>query len=96
MRIQNLEHFMRDRELGESSFAEVQKNTYKYTGCGARVEELDNHRGLLVTCIVEGSEACFSRSFAYPFHLKDFWAYLDELEFVTDMAWKEANVEVEV
>jgi hypothetical protein len=48
-----------------------------------------------VTCIVEGSEACFSRSFAYPFHLKDFWAYLDELEFVTDMAWKEANEEVE-
>jgi hypothetical protein len=48
-----------------------------------------------ISCIVEGSEACFSRAFAYPFNLKDFWAYLEELELKTELAWKEANEEVE-
>ena len=93
--IHNLKQFMRDRGFGESSFAEVQKNVYKYTGCGARAEELDNGCGVEISCIVEGSEACFSKSFAYPFHLKDFWAYLEELELKTEAAWKEANEEVE-
>jgi hypothetical protein len=43
--ITNLKEFMEARGLGETTFKDVKRNTYKYTNCGAWIEKAGEVEG---------------------------------------------------
>jgi len=62
---------------------------YKGTSCGAYIHW--NNKSLTIGSIVEGSDAEFSREFQFPCDLEDIEEWFEELEDLTDQAWREAN-----
>ena len=44
MTVNNLQEFMEARGFGEESFKDIERNTYKYTDCGAWVQEKTEDR----------------------------------------------------
>ena len=90
--------FYEARELGETSMAEVKRNTYKYTECGAWCETVTDEWGdvigLRLGSIVEGSDACTeSYTLEFPFYVNEFWVSLDQIEEEAEYLWQEANSE---
>lgn len=69
----------------------LKRDMFKYTECGAWITWDD--RGVSVGSIVEGSDAEFSNTFTFPFFMRDFESWIDELEMLCDEAWHEANDE---
>ena len=68
---------------------EIEKAIYKATACGAWIDW--NTSGIRIGSIVEGSDAEFSQEFTFPVSSETIEAWLEELEELTDEAWKEAN-----
>lgn len=89
MLIANLDELCEYR--GAKDSWELEHDLYKYTDCGAWIT-LTNDT-VSVGSIVEGSDAEFSKDFNYPFDSDDFDNWIDELERLTDEAWREANDE---
>tara|TARA_R110000772_G_scaffold249530_2_gene363933 strand:+ start:71016 stop:71327 length:312 start_codon:yes stop_codon:yes gene_type:complete len=88
--VDNFYSFLEARELGEKSFPEVERNTYKFTNCGAWIKETT--KGVVVGSIIEGSDACCEEIvLEYPFNIKEFWQALDQIENEADELWREAN-----
>ena len=71
----------------------MKRDVYDATECGAWIDW--NDTSVTVGSIVEGSEAEFSNTFAFPFHASDYDTWMDELERLCDEAWHEANDEPE-
>ena len=92
MKVNNELEFMEARGLGETKFSQVERNTYKYTDCGAWITS--SHEGIKVGSIVEGSDAEVEADFlAYPFEISEFW---DALQWVNDedcMEWSKQHDE---
>ena len=67
----------------------IKRATYKYTDCGAWIEWDDD--SISIGSIVEGSDAEFARTFHFPTTMEAIDAWFEELEYLTDEAWREAN-----
>jgi hypothetical protein len=68
---------------------EFTRMVYGETDCGAAVEFHDGF--VVVSSIVEGSDAEFSETFSFPFQSDALFNYIDELEAQVEEAWNEAN-----
>lgn len=90
--INNLKEFIEARGLGETTFQDIERNTYKYTNCGAWIvhsRPAYSGRGTLtVGSIVEGAEDCTPIIIAYPFAIDDFWSALQKVEDEAEEIWK--------
>lgn len=64
---------------------------FKYTDCGAWIDWDD--KSVSIGSIVEGSDAEFSKTFAFPFTSEEYENWMIELDVLTDEAWAEANCE---
>ena len=71
--------------------AHLEKDVYRYTDCGAWIKWSDHN--MTIGSIVEGSDAEFSRTFAFPTTTEEVDAWFEELERLTDEAWIEANTD---
>ncbi len=69
----------------------LEKDLYKYTDCGAWIIWTD--KDITIGSIVEGSDAEFSQTFTFPTTTEEIDAWLEELENLTDEAFREANEE---
>tara|TARA_R100000664_G_scaffold32559_1_gene47686 strand:+ start:884 stop:1177 length:294 start_codon:yes stop_codon:yes gene_type:complete len=88
--INNLAEFMDARGFGETEFHQVEKNTFKYTDCGAWIQSQPD--GIAVGSIVEGSDAdCTPHKLEYPFELDEFWEALQAIEDEAKEIWAEWN-----
>lgn len=67
----------------------LKRDVYDATECGAWIEWDDTT--VKVGSVVEGSDAEYDRSFSFPFYASEYDTWIDELEQLTDAAWKEAN-----
>ena len=67
----------------------LEHDVYKYTACGAWIRW--DSETVTVGSIVEGSDAEFSKTLAFPFESEAYEAWISELETLTDEAWTEAN-----
>lgn len=74
-----------------SSVNRLERDLYKYTDCGAWITY--STYSVTIGSIVEGSDAEFAKAFEFPFSSDLFDEWLDELEMLTDEAWREANEE---
>ena len=52
--VNNLKEFLQARQCGEKTFAEVERNTYKYTDCGAWIKEETEDREYAQFFVEEG------------------------------------------
>jgi len=89
--ITNLTEFMEARELGETTFQDIERNTYKYTNCGAWIVQPLQLDGITVGSIVEGAEDCTPVTIAYPFVIGDFWSALQKVEDEAEEIWKHTH-----
>ena len=94
--VHNLGDFLKARRCGEKSFDEVKKNTFKFTDCGAWIEEgrgvLMEDGGIVVGSIVEGADYdATTHVLSYPFEIQEFWDALKEVEMEADQIWREIN-----
>ena len=90
MTVNNLADFLEQRGHGEETFADVDRNTYKYTTCGAWAREVEN--GIEVGSIVEGVDyGTDTHTVTYPFKLKDFYDALQLVEDQADEIWKSTH-----
>lgn len=71
------------------SVSDLEKSLYKGTACGAWINWDDSK--VSIGSIVEGSDAEFDETFLFPVESEALDDWLDELENLTDEAWKEAN-----
>tara|TARA_R100000005_G_C4905597_1_gene145670 strand:- start:404 stop:682 length:279 start_codon:yes stop_codon:yes gene_type:complete len=86
MNIKNLKDFLKERLLGEEDFSQVQKNTFKFTECGAYIEEDED--GIAIGSIIEGSDLETSKTFLrYPFEIQEFWDALEATEKEAQQLW---------
>ena len=67
----------------------LERDVYKNTDCGAWIRWSDDC--VQIGSIVEGSDAEFDRTFKFPFDSDEMESWIDELETLTDEAWREAN-----
>ena len=72
---------------------DIERVLYKYTECGAWINWDD--KKVTIGSIVEGSDAEYSKEFVFPIDSVMINLWLDELEDLTDQAWREANGEDE-
>ena len=87
MMINNFEEFIKARRFGEKSEDDVQRNTYKYTSCGAFFAKED--WGVVVGSIVEGVDyGTETHALRYAFEIKEFWDALEQVEKEADQIWK--------
>ncbi len=95
--VHNLRDFLKARRCGEKSFDEVKKNTFKFTDCGAWIEEgraVTAVEGIVVGSIVEGADYdATTHVLSYPFEIQEFWDALKEVEMEADQIWREVNEE---
>ena len=88
--INNFKEFLKARGFNEKDEADVGRNTYKYTSCGAFFAKED--WGVVVGSIVEGVDyGTETHELTYPFKLEDFWAALKKVEEEADQIWKETH-----
>lgn len=85
--INNLEEFMKARGFGETTFQDIERNTYKHTKCGAWITQPLQLDGITVGSIVEGGADCTPKTIAYPFELNEFWNALENIEKQADEIW---------
>ena len=86
MVIRNIEDFC---EWCGTDVDHLERSVYKNTDCGAWISWDKN--GIEIGSIVEGSDAEFDNSFEFPFESKEVEDWIEELEYLTDEAWREAN-----
>ena len=67
----------------------LEHDMYKFTDCGAWISW--NDKSVTIGSIVEGSDAEFAKEFEFPVKANDLDEWLEELEELTDEAWREAN-----
>ena len=79
MKINNIEDYA--KYLG-TNVSQLERDVYKYTDCGAWIKWSDND--MTIGSIVEGSDAEFSYSFAFPTTTEEIDAWFDELERLTN------------
>ena len=90
--VRHMEDFLSARRCSEESFDQVKKNTFKFTDCGAWIEE--DKDGITIGSIVEGADYGTSTyAFIYPFEIQEFWDALDEVEMEAASIWEEVNDE---
>ena len=90
--VRHMEDFLAARMCSEESFDQVKRNTYKYTDCGAWIEEDKN--GITVGSIVEGADyGTTTHVLMYPFMIQEFWDALNEVETEAKEIWEEVNGE---
>ena len=90
--VRHMEDFLAARMCSEESFDQVKRNTYKYTDCGAWIEEDKN--GITVGSIVEGADyGTTTHVLMYPFMIQEFWDALNEVEMEAKQIWEEVNGE---
>lgn len=90
--VRHMEDFLAARMCSEESFAQVKRNTFKYTDCGAWIDEDEN--GITVGSIVEGADYGTSTYvLIYPFKIQEFWDALNEVEMEAKQIWEEVNGE---
>lgn len=77
----------------ETTVDRLEKDMYNYTDCGAWITWDED--GITIGSIVEGSDAEFEQSFAFPFEKEEVDIWIDELEHLVEDAWIEANGEEE-
>lgn len=88
--IHNIEELA--HEIG-SSVESLKRDVYKYTDCGAWIQWDDEW--VRIGSIVEGSDAEFDKTFTFPVSLEEINDWFEELEALTDEAWREANGDFE-
>ncbi len=71
----------------------IQRTIYKYTDCGAWIRCYENE--VVIGSIVEGSDAEFTESLAYPFTGEQLDSKISYLEEQCAYEWQRANVEFE-
>ena len=87
MSIHNLQDLLSQRKCGEETFAQLKRNTYKYTACGAWIYESDS--GVALGSIVEGvDEGTQTYTLNYPFTIEEFWEALQAVENEAEEIWK--------
>ena len=85
--VNNLQDLLTARKLGEETFAQIERNTYKYTTCGAWIYESD--WGVALGSIVEGvDEGTQTYTLNYPFTIEEFWEALQAVEDEAAEIWK--------
>ena len=84
--IRNIEELA--HEMG-SSVDSLARDVYKHTECGAGISWDDGW--VTIGSIVEGSDAEFAKTFSFPVTLDEIDDWFEELERLTDEAWREAN-----
>jgi hypothetical protein len=85
--INNFDEFLKARGFGEKDEDDVERNTYKYTSCGAFFAKED--WGVAVGSIVEGVDyGTETHTLTYPFEIDAFWSALKEVEDEADEIWK--------
>ena len=76
--VRHMEDFLAARMCSEESFNQVKRNTYKYTDCGAWIDEDEN--GITVGSIVEGADyGTSTHVLIYLFMIQEFWDLLTSL-----------------
>lgn len=86
MVIQNIEDYA---EYIGIETEHLKRAIYKGTACGAWIEW--DEEKLMIGSIVEGSDAEFDRTFYFPVESEKIEAWFEQLEELTDEAWREAN-----
>ncbi|MBO00359.1 MAG: hypothetical protein CL438_06845 [Acidimicrobiaceae bacterium] len=85
--VNNLQDLLSQRKFGEETFAQLERNTYKYTTCGAWIHESD--WGVALGSIVEGvDEGTQTYTLNYPFTIEEFWEALQAVEDEAAEIWK--------
>ena len=88
--VNNLQDFLKARMCSEENFEQVKRNTYKYTDCGAWIEE--DEKGITVGSIIEGVDwGVVPIKLNYPFQIKEFWNALDEVEKEAKEIWNDTH-----
>lgn len=88
--INNVTEFLEARNLGEDSIEQVQRNTFKFTSCGAWLAEHEN--GISVGSIVEGcDQGTLTHDLTFPFQIDSFWEALGEVEKEADQIWNDTH-----
>jgi len=87
MTIHNLQDLLSQRRCGEETFAQLERNIYKYTACGAWIHESD--WGIALGSIVEGvDEGTQTYTLNYPFTIDQFQDALQSVEDEAEKIWK--------
>jgi|TARA_R110000824_G_scaffold2419_11_gene11309 hypothetical protein len=88
--VNNMKELLSLRGCGEKTFHDLKRSTYKYTSCGAWVDE--NEQGVTLGSIVEGvDEGTEIHSLAYPFTIEEFWAALQAVEDEASKIWEDTH-----
>tara|TARA_B100001540_G_C15688188_1_gene588033 strand:+ start:52 stop:441 length:390 start_codon:yes stop_codon:yes gene_type:complete len=87
MSIHNLQDLLSQRKCGEETFAQLKRNIYKYTACGAWIHESD--WGIALGSIVEGvDEGTQTYTLNYPFTIDQFQDALQSVEDEATDIWQ--------
>ena len=90
MSINNLKEFLKQRNFGEKTIAHVDRNTYKYTDCGAWCAKVKN--GISVGSIVEGVDhGTDTHTVTYPFELQEFYDAIQLVEDEAKQIWNDTH-----
>ncbi len=90
MTVNNLKDFLKARMCSEKTFAQVERNTFKYTDCGAWITQ--NDEGITVGSIVEGVDwGTDTHTLRYPFEIQDFWDALQAVEDEANEIWHDTH-----
>ena len=85
--VNNLQDLLSLRGCGEETFAQLKRNTYKYTACGAWIHESD--WGIALGSIVEGvDEGTQTYRLSYPFTIDQFQDALQSVEDEATDIWQ--------
>tara|TARA_R110000824_G_scaffold201667_3_gene385764 strand:- start:1193 stop:1552 length:360 start_codon:yes stop_codon:yes gene_type:complete len=88
--VTDIASFIEARGLGERNFKDIQSNTYKYTDCGAYINEMSD--GINVGSIVEGVDEGTALSvLQYPFEIKAFWDALQAVADEAEQIWQDTH-----
>ena len=88
--INNLQDLLTARNCGEKTFAELKKNIYKYTDCGAWIEESPTEISL--GSIVEGCDyGTDTFILPFPFSKDQFDLALDMVESQAEEIWRDTH-----
>ena len=85
--VSNMTDLLSLRGCGVESFERLKRNVYKYTSCGAWVDE--DEQGVALGSIVEGvDEGTEIHSLTYPFTIDQFQNALQSVEDEASEIWK--------
>ncbi len=88
--VNNLQDLLSQRKCGEETFAQLKRNTYKYTTCGAWIHESD--WGIALGSRVEGvAENTETYTLNYPFTIDQFQDALQSVENEAEEIWNDTH-----